>query len=54
MNYDIFCCECGAWDGTTTCEVTATSPSMCESCHDEYLDEVASESDILRPEEERR
>ena len=31
----IYCCECGQDTGVETdCEVTATSPALCESCHD--------------------
>jgi len=38
--YNITCCECGHHAGHTECEVTATSPTMCETCHDELLEEV--------------
>lgn len=39
-SYNITCCECGHHAGRTECEVTATSPTMCETCHDELLEEV--------------
>lgn len=48
MTFDIYCCECGAWAGHTTCEVTATSPCMCEACHAAYLDEVEEAKEATR------
>jgi len=34
---EIRCTDCNAEVGTTTCEITATSFHLCESCHDADL-----------------
>ena len=36
--FSVYCCECNDLIGTTDCEITATSPCHCESCHNNYLD----------------
>jgi len=36
----VFCCECGSVAGETTCELTATSPTMCATCHAEYTESI--------------
>lgn len=33
----IFCVDCDEVVGTTSCEITATSPHHCEACHDMYI-----------------
>ncbi len=38
--FSVHCCDCNTLVGTTDCEVTATSPCHCETCHDEYLNEL--------------
>lgn len=30
--FNIHCCECDILVGTTSCEITATSPTTCEDC----------------------
>jgi hypothetical protein len=38
----VFCCECGSVAGKTSCEITATSPTMCDTCHADYIEEIKS------------
>lgn len=44
----IYCCECADLVGSSSCEITATSPTMCEACHDSHLDEVEAQKPAAR------
>jgi len=37
--FSMYCCECDSHLGMTECEITATSPTMCNACHLEHLRE---------------
>jgi len=41
-SYNINCCECGHHAGRTECEVTATSPTVCETCYEELVEDHGS------------
>lgn len=43
--YPVRCCECSEYIAETSCEITATSHTMCESCHADYLAEIESHQD---------
>jgi hypothetical protein len=36
--YEVTCIECGTTIGVTSCEITATSMSLCESC--EHIEQI--------------
>tara|TARA_Y100000004_G_C8876198_1_gene395517 strand:+ start:45 stop:209 length:165 start_codon:yes stop_codon:yes gene_type:complete len=40
--FTVTCCECGSPAGETDCEITATLPTTCDGCHDDYLEQLAN------------